>query len=413
MVSNAYQSNLLRFAVGQYRRGVERHRKALRRSHTSVKLSAELGTALVLLPIYMAARISVAAGKKLRVSMASGTLPAVSTQAIKFLNFSDFEGVADDLTPDLAFDAIAARAVPAIARPMFQMLVAVGNCLSAPQLKELAEPSEAIELGSLLSAYEKDAVLGEIVGAGRLSRWVERGRVAARQLLNFEAAPLMNSERLAAAVPRKITGVASDVETRSLLLVLDHCVVWNGLSASQKRRLQRQIVTFTSVDSLSHSRRLMPAITQWFVESRMLPWKNSVPQTVLPLPTCSQSIEGTSTGSVLPVRSSSGDLAVRQTEGSCLLIQSEASGTVPARLNSSNVVALIPTPVRSSKMLPTKDKTESANQEAIETNVVSAIYVEHPLEKMLKWVDRILSWIETRWLWMKRKLAEQIETIFY
>ncbi|MGB7488156.1 MAG: hypothetical protein WA901_18330, partial [Phormidesmis sp.] len=35
--------------------------------------------------------------------------------------------------------------------------------------------------------------------------------------------------------------------------------------------------------------------------------------------------------------------------------------------------------------------------QALEANVISVDYVEHPLETLLKWIDKILLWVEKRW----------------
>ncbi|MEL7523967.1 MAG: hypothetical protein AAGJ80_20500, partial [Cyanobacteria bacterium J06553_1] len=33
----------------------------------------------------------------------------------------------------------------------------------------------------------------------------------------------------------------------------------------------------------------------------------------------------------------------------------------------------------------------------IEADVITVEYIEHPLEKVLKWLDRLLLWLESRW----------------
>ncbi|MGB3670885.1 MAG: hypothetical protein WA984_12280, partial [Phormidesmis sp.] len=33
----------------------------------------------------------------------------------------------------------------------------------------------------------------------------------------------------------------------------------------------------------------------------------------------------------------------------------------------------------------------------LEANVIFLGYVEHPLEKLLKWIDKILLWVERQW----------------
>ncbi|MEO0855177.1 MAG: hypothetical protein AAFY15_16975 [Cyanobacteria bacterium J06648_11] len=42
----------------------------------------------------------------------------------------------------------------------------------------------------------------------------------------------------------------------------------------------------------------------------------------------------------------------------------------------------------------------------MDASVVTASYVEHPLEKVLKWLDRFLLWLENGWRrlmdWLRR-----------
>ncbi|MEL7052328.1 MAG: hypothetical protein AAGM45_11155, partial [Cyanobacteria bacterium J06588_5] len=38
-----------------------------------------------------------------------------------------------------------------------------------------------------------------------------------------------------------------------------------------------------------------------------------------------------------------------------------------------------------------------------EADVVSVNYIEHPLEKLLKWIDRIFLWLEKLWQTLHKK----------
>ena len=337
MVFNPYQSNLLRFVVGQYRRGVDRHRSAFGQAHSGVRLSAELGAALFVLPVYAIARTSVLAGRKLRQAVSQQRFNLLTPQARKLLNLSGSEPT----------------------QPIFQTLVAVGACLSPAQIRALSEPSSVIPDGSEQSKF-------------RLVRWVDKWRTAARQLLRFdrkilsvglEAELCFGGGDLSSLA--QITGVASDLKTRSLLLVLDHRAVWNGLSADQQLRLQHQIVAFLNRGFIGlASRPREPKISS-------LANSSSIPPEGEPGLKC---------------------LAIQKSEATSL----SASGDFKTAVELARLVS---TSTLSTQFMGDEKSDHKPVQGVIEADVVSVTYVEHPLEKMLKWVDRILLWIEKKWRW--------------
>ncbi len=79
-MSSPYQSNLLRFLVGQYHSGIERHRQAVRKTRSAVafgvEMGAEVGMVLAMTPVYAAVRVSQSAGRKLRQSVTRRRLSA-------------------------------------------------------------------------------------------------------------------------------------------------------------------------------------------------------------------------------------------------------------------------------------------------------------------------------------------------
>ncbi len=68
-MSSPYQSNILRFLVGQYRAGVDRHRRAVMITRSTVALGVEVGSVLAMTPVYAAVRMSQSVGRKLRQSV--------------------------------------------------------------------------------------------------------------------------------------------------------------------------------------------------------------------------------------------------------------------------------------------------------------------------------------------------------
>ncbi|PZO20028.1 MAG: hypothetical protein DCF25_07435 [Leptolyngbya foveolarum] len=328
MVFNPYQSNLLRFVVGQYQRGTDRHRNAFGQAHTKIKLSAELGTALVVLPVYVAARASVLAGRRLRQSVSQQRFNTLNPRVKKLLNFSGFDvsglgslgfEAMDSPSTHLQPNSVSHGAIQGSAQPIFQTLVAVGACLSSAQIRALSAP------GSLTSD-------GSGPSQSRLMRWVGRWRSAARQLLSFDREILSVGSKVGLDFDRgkllssaKITGVVSGLKTRSLLLVLDYSAVWNGLSADQQLRLQHQITAFLSRGSIR--------------------------------------------------------------------LPSKAKDSIAVY----KLAEPVSTPPFSTRLLCSGKSNHPRVRDAVEADVVSVTYVEHPLEKTLQWVDCILLWIEKQW----------------
>lgn len=418
MVSGAYKSNLLRFAVSQYRRGIARHRRALGRANSTVRLSAELGTALIVLPVYVAARASVSAGRRLNTAVKKHSPPILRSKARELLNFSDFEGATDGRTSDGLTSSSFANELDVStglvsSNPMFQTLVTVGRCLSTPQLVSLSNLSISLE-GSGLSDTA-DAMPSQIVvSKNRPMHWVEKCRSVARQLLNFEKVALATvGSRLAASKPMQITGVASDVETRLLLLVLDYGVTWNGLSPAQQQLLQRQIATYVGSGSLVISQKtsVFNSAMHWFsVRKSVLRWlrwhkDNNQTEVASRLSTSAYLAELEAKESLVLSQGSSSlsdrlDVPSREPKLLC------SSVGLPQTLDNACDFVCEEVVIRG-------DRTERYSYDAIEADVISNVYVEHPLEKVLKWVDRILLWLENRWPPIKQKLLLQIETVFH
>ena len=426
MVSSSYQSSLLRFAVNQYRRGVERHRKALCRANSTVRLSAELGTAVIVLPIYMAARASVAAGRRLSNAFTGRSLPAASAQARKLLDFSGFGSVADEDAHSSLPNKTAVQTMPASARPIFRMLVAVGRCLSTSQLATLSNLSELAE-DRVLSSTEVMSDEGR-PSKSWLVRWVAKSRVAARQLLNLEEVALTVSGGLVTAGHRQITGLASDIETRSLRLVLNYRTVWNGLSFAQQQRLSYEIARVMGGDALASTGAIgYKDIGYWIAmgkaQIRRLGAFRRNSQKLLPASEqpielkWPQSRNVPAIAQLFNLEDRSLDVCSDRFDGASSLALSPAAGIASTSVATSKAIAINDnTHINTSSNINSvidNGRSDNRDSEEIEAAVISSIYVEHPLEKVLKWVDRVLLWIENQWQVLKRRLISQIEAIFH
>ena len=400
MVSDSYQSSVLRFVVGHYRRGANRHRDAISRANTRVRVSAEVGTALIGLPIYMTARAAVIAGRKLRQVLDKQQLPTISAQARKVLNFSGFEGLEDavtnsDATGTLAVDVANSQLKQRSARPIFQTLVAVGNCLSSRQLKLLSDP-EVLPASDLPNA---DSGGGLTVG-DRLKGLISQWRTSASRLLNFETAVSggLRTGGAELAVARKVTGVASDLESRSLVLVLDYQTAWQGLSVFQQSRLRRKISTFLGDRSnASLPRTLRAGLSAIASRVGIRPKLAGVALASAELATVKSSSIVTSS----------------QPTPDRFAIQISKVGSLVNRsvTNEPLTVTGFSAPIAVSASVPSKLRLGNRNDDkrkTIEADVIATTYVEHPLEKLLKWVDRVLLWVEKQWRWIRQIVARKI-----
>lgn len=354
MTSSPYQSSLLRFAISQYRRGRDRHRRAIRQAQSAVTLGASLGAALTVFPVYALVRASRFAGRQLKQSVnhmrLSGRFGS-DTGASELIDFSDFgELPAGRETPRDTETADELETVQAIART----LMAVGDCLSPAQVKLLrAMRDQSNELS-----------VGEAGGC----------------------------------VASRITGVASDLETRSLVLILGHRLVWQGLSAEQQQQLQSQIMRFVEGSYTGHSflrRGFFHAPTAF-------------------LPQSAKALPGQARGLVRPVISFWVEVLKRviqlqprskrfSSRTAKLSIGSGVSDSLPqSRLSprpalielAPNLQCALPAYRPTTSTVKRLDSASTADWEA---DVLAVDYIQHPLERLLKWVDRLLLWIENRW----------------
>lgn len=358
--SSPCQSKLLRLAIAHYRQGLDRHRRAVRKTRYAVAMSVELGAALVLVPAAVVMQQARTAGRKLRQSVAKSQLLGLSSQTAE--------------------------------QPIAAILKAVGDCLSVGQVKLLLQMSEP------------PLVPGAM---GRLALLAQPwGRLRGRRSVTNELGG------------GRVTGIASDLETRSLVLVLNCKVVWNGLSAEQQRQLQNQILLFLNggaggsfVRSTTISGAAVPVLQAcaalvgcavsksmglaykmrsfWVEVLRVvanLRWRDqmgSVPQ-----------MAGGADKISAP-RVPLNRLPFGSTLPASILTATKSTDLTPSTsaLRSSNLTNAL-------TLLDVDSRQFKANQ-CWEVKVETVGYVEHPLERLLKWVDGLLLWVEVQWQRLK------------
>ncbi len=389
MTSGPYQSSLLRFAIAQYRQGLARHRVAVR----TARSTAVMGVAVTLLPVYAVVNASVNAsqwiGQSFKRSWKQSKLPGTSAKAANLLNLTDFEESCLSVPTSVALE------VPASSpdQMMIQTLLTVGSALSSAQV-DLLSPNQ---------------------GPKGVSQWISRVFDRIR--------PLGKGHEI--AVSEKITGVASDLETRSLVLIKGYSVVWNGLSAAQQANLQQKMawllaresagsaqslpsensLAFRQKSSLAHSVRSF-----WVEVLRVMAWLcrahppakvSQLPEGTVQLPSArlpkEPPKEFLSLGKAAAVSGLLPNISSTATSKAISMVSSTATTIRQTRVLSTrqDSVAVLTSVSLSERLAALNGNSEGADY--LETDVIAFDYIEHPLETLLKWVDRICLWLEDRW----------------
>ncbi len=366
MGSGLYQSRALKFVIGRFQQGRDRHRQAVLKARSAAVSGAVLGAALASTPVYAVVRASRRVGQTLRRSLAAG-FSGIRIDARNLLNFSDFADTFAD-SSSLAESSLDIKSNSETESPILKTLLAVGACLSPKQVWQLHRRGVS----------------------QRLQGWLSRWGVAQQ----FENRP----------VKAQITGVASDLTPRSLVLVRDHTTIWSGLSAAQQSQLQTKItlllaeeqpvsqsISFTAqpaeaagaidgVKALTYSHFLLRPLRFFWVEVlRMISeWQRSY-------------------GDKDFARLRSGFVQISDVS---MPLQSVLNGDCQRQ---KKTVSSAP-PKRVNRALPQISMTL---KDCVEASAVAIGYVEHPLEIVLKWVDRCLLWLEDRWRSLKQWLTHK------
>ncbi|NJM99171.1 MAG: hypothetical protein HC800_20360 [Phormidesmis sp. RL_2_1] len=254
MPFSPYQSKLLRFAVSQYHKGMHRHRLAIRTARTA----AVMGVAVTLLPVYAV----VTAGKNASQRVGARQLGKLWTsrwlsgvksseansQGAQWLDFSGFGSGFDARferfsTSSNAFAASASQASSLAESRMERALVAIGACLSPAQINQLLTVDRD---GSAMSDHRLEDTLprSDTAVFEGLAIWRQRSAALSQRLRGW-LNRLRGTSRLSPT--QRITGVASDLKTRSLVLVRGYTTIWDGLTVIQQSQLQQTIDSlFTS-----------------------------------------------------------------------------------------------------------------------------------------------------------------------
>lgn len=493
MASGPYQSNLLRFFVGQYWQGLARHRRAVRETRSTIALGSEIAAAVVLSPVVMVARASQkrlqtlkASVQKLRLSLGH------ARSAVKLFDFSGFDrvsaaseclnlqvlqpflksrqlggavveaAVAEKAAADAVVEIAITEAVVAEAA-MVRTLIAVADSLSPEQWDGFAQVPQVLSEKQPLVRWWKSVrsfvstTLARQIGPkdGVLVTQSESVEEESNEDKLVRSAGVHELSDLPGGLSTagKITGVACELKTRSLVLVRDYWLIWKGLSSEQQQQLHRTIeallaesaVTMaewqTAVDvlgefALPSGRALakarsaamdwtgsskavteltgdensaslaVPSVSFWVEVLRAVAWLQRRVSVARRLP-----------GKQLQLASSGP--ALKEEASFVAQLKSAVAGLRGGAIVRRAVVAILPWKgaaifsgkgfaitrrfsgqalaenKQDKKALEKMNRTE--RKDYIDASVVTATYVEHPLEALLNWVDRFLLWLENGW----------------
>ena len=335
MVSGPYQSKLLRLVVSQYRRGIERHRQAVRQTRITMTTGAVIGTTWALVPVHVAVRWSQSWQKRLKRMIAPSSAERLEPFEHE-TGMDDTDGV----------DAIA------------QVLSVLKSSLS---------PQQAAAVG------KKTSLLSRI-----------------KQLWRSDDV--------------RVVGIASDLETRKVVLILSDRSVWDGLGDDQCRQIADEIdkrvgysavgiVTGHAVAGEANALRLSAscaiAKTESAIDKRVSCGNVRSPNQSFKL---AHSVRAFWVEVLRAVVSLRRRKQQRLPEGAKRLpspsrIWIQLLGHQQGLLLSSV----------SQQYMPILEGFSPFSHDSLEADVTSSVYVEHPLERLLNGIDQVLLWIERQW----------------
>jgi hypothetical protein len=439
--SRPYQSKILQFLLRQVQQGIERHQRAVRQ----VRVVAVWGVQITLSPIYAVLRAMKLAGTQLGQGE-SRRLPLLGWFRQPMVSVEESPPIGEEATLEAWLATLSEQARGDVAMPIRQTLAVVQACLLPEQQAQLALRSP--EPGDLASVRGQSAGLS-------LRGWLQR-----RTQSDLEGVSLAH-----------IQGIATDLATRSLLLVGPNNEIWDILTTEQQIRLYQQI--FALVDAywryqanrmtLKFHERVMnwlplpKALKRKLFQPRLWgqPQRNftpitpmllgQMPGTALPGATPDDLplvLTGTEDWPVQPPTQGLRGLLLQFLSGlgGLLLRQSRP---VPDQLNLDQPISgqsisaqprttlYLPHRWFRARSLPELSSVRQAQDNALatsagssglwqylrrsadiaevigerlntatpelETEVISVEYIEHPLEKLLRWIDQLLSWFERQW----------------
>ena len=325
-MSGPYQSNILRFLVGQYRIGLDRHRRAVMNTRSTVALGAEVGAVLAMTPVYAAVRLSRLARQKLRKALGKRRLPAAFSKAIGRLKSSKSEG-----------------------------LLGRRGLTIWPSNPQPYDGDEQVETVSLAERVRSRPVVKAI--AGFFAKAVSIVHTAIGRVVPVESEKNIRQENYAVEItasPQSSNFLASETSSDQARGSL----VW-----SMRSFWVALLEAVANLKTRWNARRLKSAFAALPNTASELPSSSELGQLSLDFVNAVPLPRGKAGGKLQTVSSSKIDLR--------------------AATNQSIEAQSI--------------ESQYLESQYLEAKVAAFEYTEHPLEMVLKWIDRILTWVESRW----------------
>ncbi|MEO1593370.1 MAG: hypothetical protein AAFU71_19060 [Cyanobacteria bacterium J06632_22] len=346
--SRPYQSRLLRLVLSQFQQGMERQRQLWQHAKSALLRGAQA----TLYPIYVLMRTVRATGQQI------GSAPQNLLHRFR-------------------------RPQPATSTAAGQSTTAPPSLTSAPvQPSNLLPPDQYI-IQALTTARQWQLPVPSGALEAALPRWLRH---------RPKPSP-------------KVRGIAMDIQSRSLQLIDEYNCPLNILTDAQSKDLQHIISEGLDKADLT---ALHPPLPRSQPKPSSLQAANTAslrrlqPKVLLRLPFV---------GALFPAGTAAINQAPSETTTSETTTPQPTSLTVDAtRLPAAAIhtsklqqPASPQQPSQNSRLNGHRAKRITASS-AWDVPIIESVYIEHPLEKLLRWLDQSLSWIESHitrlWAWI-------------
>ena len=371
--SRPYQSKLLKFVLNQWQRGLERQDQAWRR----LQSTATWSTQVAIFPVYAILR----AVQRATFALGSATPEQQNpSESISVANDSAAKEHVTDLDHSLTAilshtqqilslkqkEQLKIKPKSSILRRAKSVVVALVN-----QAKHYL-PGDLQSTGSSAALTTPQSRAKHLATTHRLQ---QSGKITTGAATGIDY-------RSTSGLAQNGTTLASSIQTRRLVLVNSKNEIFDIFTPEQQSDLQHYIARI--MQAYQQSRTIVPrrhrqlsvkailAIGGVFIATLPMEFRKA----------WSQLAAGPQTPELPHITTSS---SLAQPSSQIFYPQTAASAT--AKTGNHRL------PHRAAK----SRRLSSNSPDAFEANVNSVSYVEHPLERVLRWLDRILTWCEGQW----------------
>lgn len=390
--SRPYQSKLLRFVLKQWQQGLERQDQAWRQ----LQSTAVWGAQVAIFPIYAIMR----AVKRASFTLGSGG------------HSSKFDPTAETMTVVKGKTTTAKDTVTDIDHSLTAILTHAQQILSSRQREKLMiAPKRSLirQAKSLLAKLFRQSQkqrLDSLQSAGK-STAITKAQQSSESLatadkihqksggLTLDRTVSIN-RRTIADLAQNGTTLASSVKTQKLVLVNLKNEIFDIFTPEQQTDLKHYIarVMHAYQQSRTQSNTTVPRRSKRLSVKTVLAISGVF---ITALPTefrkaWSQIAPGPQPLSLPRVTTNN---LQAEPQAHIFYPQSSSSSTVKARVRRLSS--------KTAGQTNARRRLTSNSPDAFEANVNDVNYLEHPLERLLRWIDRVLTWCEQRWQQWRRR----------